>query len=89
MIPCFPPAARIMRGVILGEPMALRLPSFLCAASAGLIGGEGFELFMHFALRFRFRVGFEEFGFSALAFLGLIALIVQPKLFCQFTNCVD
>ncbi len=62
--------------MILGEPMALRLPSFLCAASAGLIGGEGFEFFMHFALRFRFRVRFEEFGFSALAFLGLMLLII-------------
>ena len=69
--------------------MALRLPSFLCAASAGLIGCEGFEFFVHFALRLRFRVGFEEFGFSALAFLGLMLPIVHTKLFCQFTNCVD
>ena len=58
--------------------MALRLPSFLCAASAGLIltsaRASSSSCISRFALRF--RVGFEEFGFSALAFLGLMLLII-------------
>ena len=67
-----------MRCVILGAPTIPRSSSLRRAAARGsiLIGGEGFEFFVHFALRFRFRVGFEEFGFSALAFLGFIALII-------------
>lgn len=68
-----------------------RSSSLRRAAARGsiLIGSEGFEFFMHFALRFRFRVGFEEFGFSALAFLGLMLLIICMQFVGNAIYCGD